>query len=1123
LSEFFTDYAIFSGIFSMAPPDPLQNSAVIDWLEVEKAVEAFESARLKNRGTLLRDYLPSHDHPLFYRVLREMIRIELEDSWSHDKAIPLEHYRHEFPDLFKDLDGLGDLAFEEYRLRKQAGEPVTPADYERRYGIDASDWPEWSLPLTEGESSARPIAHERQPGAQNPSLEAAAQSYLRLRLDSDSVSVGNLNSWRASCTAEPEKVQFFRDLHLSAPEKASFLAEGLAQLPEAGSEFLGFRLISELGRGAFGRVYLARQGDLAGRSVALKVAADVFDESQTLAKLQHTNIVPIYSIHKSGKLQAVCMPYFGTTTLADILTHVESQPSLPDSGKFVVSTLNNRRVSTRKQEKSNSKFETPALTGEVAQVTPAVIPDTADGKGILHQLAGYSYAQAVLWMASRLADGLHHAHERGILHRDLKPANILLTDEGQPMLLDFNLSADLKNEAHRATVGGTLPYMAPEHLEAFRGRQHVMDARSDLYALGVMMYELLAGKGPFPTYRGESDAVLARLVDDRMRGAGSLRQYNPAVTPATDAIIQRCLAPEPDNRYQSAGELHEDLERQLNNLPLKHTPEPSLGERTRKWMRRHPRLASTTSVGTAAVLLILMLVTGLVMRDRQVARLQAANTYNQFRKEFPETVFWLSSRHEDAGQVRKGDEACRKTLALYGLPENPDWQTLPVVRNLGREDREKLQDDLGELLLLLGKSTSLQADYYAGPEKKEEKLALAMNLTSQAEACYGPDRVPRALLEQRGVLAARLGKEREAQAITALLRDFSRTTPRDTFLDAHRLTIDGNFRQALGALRKTTQDNPANFPAWFVRGNCLHEILRNSEAIGCYNVCVALRPDFAPSWRNRGLAYLEIRNFRQAIDDFGKALELDPDSVMAHINRSRAREFLRDFPGAIADLDAALQLKGCPTRVYYLRASVRSQNGDKAGADEDLARCLKEEPVTDMDWMTRGRVKVDKDPEGALADFNRALELNPRSFDALQNKGALLSVLHRDADSLETMNQAVRFYPDSAMTRGGRGVLLARIGERKQAIADGEQALLQDNDPSTLYQVACIYALTSKIENLDRLKALQLLSGALRTGFGLDMVDTDTDLDPIRKLPEFISLVKAARALASGAAQPNGR
>src|SRR5437763_3618638 len=105
-------------------------------------------------------------------------------------------------------------------------------------------------------------------------------------------------------------------------------------------------------------------------------------------------------------------------------------------------------------------------------------------------LEGSTYIEAVLWIGAGLAAGLAHAHEHGILHRDLKPANVLLTDDGQPMLLDFNLAQDTKQAsgASAASVGGTLPYMAPEHLEAFRGADRAVDARSDVYGLGVILY-----------------------------------------------------------------------------------------------------------------------------------------------------------------------------------------------------------------------------------------------------------------------------------------------------------------------------------------------------------------------------------------------------------------------------------------------------------------------------------------------------------------------------------------------------------------------------------------------------------------------------------------------------------
>ena len=110
-----------------------------------------------------------------------------------------------------------------------------------------------------------------------------------------------------------------------------------------GDEFLGFRLIGELGRGGFGRVYLALQGDLADRPVALKVSPELSGESQMLARLQHTNIVPIYSTHRVEPLQAVCMPYFGSTTLRHVLDDLEGQDALPLSGRGLLGALSSRK------------------------------------------------------------------------------------------------------------------------------------------------------------------------------------------------------------------------------------------------------------------------------------------------------------------------------------------------------------------------------------------------------------------------------------------------------------------------------------------------------------------------------------------------------------------------------------------------------------------------------------------------------------------------------------------------------------------------------------------------------------------------------------------------------------
>src|SRR5262249_41900296 len=123
-------------------------------------------------------------------------------------------------------------------------------------------------------------------------------------------------------------------------------------LPDAGGGFLGFRLLAELGRGAFSRVFLAQQGDLANRPVALKIGTDLFGEEQALAQLQHTNIVPTYSLHQAGRFQAVCMPYLGSTTLADVFRGLRQGP-LPASGRHFVSTLQDRKSTVRSPSSSS--------------------------------------------------------------------------------------------------------------------------------------------------------------------------------------------------------------------------------------------------------------------------------------------------------------------------------------------------------------------------------------------------------------------------------------------------------------------------------------------------------------------------------------------------------------------------------------------------------------------------------------------------------------------------------------------------------------------------------------------------------------------------------------------------
>ena len=527
---------------------------------------------------------------------------------------------------------------------------------------------------------------------------------------------------------------------------AERLAEAFALIPEVGTEFLGFHLESELGRGAIGRVFLARQRDVAGRKVVLKISPDIDGELRNLAQLQHTNVVPIHSVHRAGPLQAVCMPYLGPTTLAHVLDTLGGRPALPESGKELISTLVDRKNSSRTSDTSlplecPSEAEAPASPSVETVIVSArkrsCRPDRCRSWKCLRNSA---MSKRSCGSARGLADGLAHAHERGILHRDLKPANILLTDDGQPMLLDFNLSQDTKpGTSTWALVGGTLPYMAPEQLEAYRKRTCVLSCTSDLYALGVILFQLLTGRHPFSTPSDTGRGMLDRMIADRCQSPPSLRTSNPAVSPAVESIIRHLLEPNPDQRYQSARALQEDLQRQLDDLPLKHAAEPSLREEA-EWARRHPRLTSATSVALLAGVLVVALILGLSGRNQQIARLEADRELAQFVEDKKAVQFFLAARPSEEGPAEQGLAKCRTLLDRYQVVDNASWQELPNVRYLGAEDQGLLREQVGELLFFYAQSSALQVwDQPESPQRGAIAFCLAAQSTVRRLLPIGRD------------------------------------------------------------------------------------------------------------------------------------------------------------------------------------------------------------------------------------------------------------------------------------------------------------------------------------------------------------------------------------------------
>jgi serine/threonine protein kinase/tetratricopeptide (TPR) repeat protein len=1061
-------------------------------VELAHRVDAFESALAADPDTDFARFLPPTGHPLYPAVLGELVRVDQEHAWGRGRPRRLTEYTSRFPVVLEQPGLLGAVAFEEFRQRRRAGEDVQPAEYRLVYGVNVSDWPDIGPGSSRGaveEEDDLPRTNVVQTPV--PAVEKTAAVAVRAPVKPATLECGgeSISLWESAAQA----------------------------LPEPGAEFLGFVLLEELGRGAFGRVYLARQGDLAGRPVALKVACDIAAESHTLAQLQHTNIVPVYSLHRAGPFQAACMPYLGRTTLAQVIKSISGRPHLPNSGKELRSTLDVRKQETTVGSDRASTVPAPAVvpvpvlpTGTPAE---SAVSHSSDPDG-WSRLEGLSYVGAVLWLGSQLADGLAHAHARGILHRDLKPANVLLTDEGRPMLLDFNLAEDTKarGAAEKAAVGGTLPYMAPEHIEAFRSGTGKLDERCDLYGLGVILFELLTCRRPFPNHKGSVRDMIVAMLADRRQPPPSLRAYNPAVSPAVDAIVRKCLAADPADRYQRAEDLREDIDRHLSDRPLKFAPNQSIRELVGKWARRHPRLSSSVTVAAVALVVLTGTVAAAAYVREQSRGLEARGRFAEHQVAFRDAQAFLDNPNRSWPQLDVSLNKLRAVIARYGVPESPDaaesWLDSASMRHLPREDRERVKGDIAEAFYLMAQVASLKAYGTTDPAEQTAELDRAAKWNALAGK-YGAARLPQAVQAQADELAAlRRGPAERPRPGAATPAG----SAREHFLAGFRLVAQNRHRAAVPFLCRATQLDPENFSAWFVRGQTHVALHQYDLAALCFGACVSLRPESAEAWMNRGLVMLETNHLDLGKADLDKAIELDPTLAEAYWLRARFYEFREDFRTAADEIGRAIETGNAPVRYYFVRAHFRDRIGDKAGAITDREAGLELPPKDELSWLARSEVRQDRDPAAALADAEKALESNPFSIGALMQKSMLLSEkLKRPADALTVLDRAVELHPDHAPFLAGRGVMLARAGTRDRALRDAKDAIRLETSGSNLYQVGCIYALTAKSHPEDRTEAIRLIFAALRGGFGWQYVDNDPDLDPIRGDEEFRRMVKDAK------------
>ncbi|HNQ87978.1 MAG TPA: protein kinase [Verrucomicrobiota bacterium] len=364
---------------------------------------------------------------------------------------------------------------------------------------------------------------------------------------------------------------------------------GRATLGPARLERLGdFRIIREIGRGGMSVVFEAEQESL-GRRVAVKVLPRqvLLDEkhlkrfereARIAANLHHTNIVEVFGVGEQEGFHYYVMQYIEGVGLDAIV------PALLKA--------------VRKQDGQHAPSSQPRVAGSpadhasVAAITQQLLGEEDLRTGRL----GPTYWRSVARIGLQAAEALTYAHSQGVLHRDIKPANLLLGAQGTVWLTDFGLAKAAQSDdvSLSKDVVGTLRYMAPEQ---FQGQTN---QKSDIYSLGLTLYELLALKPAFE--ETDQSRLMQRIAQGSPSPPGAT---TPGIPRDLETIILKAISPEAGNRYASARDLAEDLRCFLEDRPI-HARRVSPVERLGRWCRRNPALAGLT--GTTLLLLVLVAV-----------------------------------------------------------------------------------------------------------------------------------------------------------------------------------------------------------------------------------------------------------------------------------------------------------------------------------------------------------------------------------------------------------------------------------------------------------------------------------------------------------------------------------
>jgi serine/threonine protein kinase/tetratricopeptide (TPR) repeat protein len=680
--------------------------------------------------------------------------------------------------------------------------------------------------------------------------------------------------------------------------------------------------------------------------------------------------------------------------------------------------------------------------------------DYIEGDPLTTHLARGFKVRDMIARLEKVVRAVHHAHEQGIVHRDLKPANIMIDLAGEPHIMDFGLAKFLDDPKRimltkDGSFLGTPYYMAPEQI---RGEARLVGPRSDIYSLGVILYEILCGRTPHVA--PNSVEIFHKILSEEPPPP---RVFNTRIHADLQTICLKAIDKNPAIRYASAGEFADDLRRYLDGEPIMARLQP--------WpVRAVRRLVKNKVTALAAISLLLFAISGglvlfLVSRDaREFERLRDEARRNVDDRNYPQALLHSQAaqrlRPDDAGnnkfiefvldrirtqqeefnrrlsQGEKRREAEPKIAAAWTmlgmLPRQPNLDAAGIMKRAGEieflfDEAVKIVPDHEEALHGRACARILRGD---GAGALEDLGAVLAKAPGRVEARYDAARLRLSrVIEARltdprpaGAPPSPAGGERRNRAhaeFSEVWSSVARDPARDEFAQAALRWLDGKVAESATGLDKFMERFPSD----------------------------------ADAWRLRAMARVAGGDPAGAESDLGMAIRLAPADIVHRVARAWVRHGRADAAGADEDLSAAAELAPKGPGPVLLRGKILLERGDFAAAADAFAAAAALEPGAAA-ALGAGLARLRAgDPEAALEPLKRAADLDAGDVWPLLLRSEALDRLDRAPEALADVELALRQAPEAAVVHERRARVFLRLDRPADAVKDLEKAV--GLDPSS--------------------------------------------------------------------------